>query len=187
MADFEERSKYKSWGYLKKQMSDLLCEKLKGRIAYFFTNYHEVHNSYGRATINYDKKELVAFSWVEMYEQERDVSEKYKEMDHVPSALEDFDGMLKTYRQVHDALLKEKWLPNCTLYEEDFIEAITVYLKTNIKDSLSSENYLLRIFAYMDRRVGKRTLIKIKDEVGVLPEWVRQFYRIRCEAEGLEI
>ena len=38
---------------------------------------------------------------------------------------------------------------------------------------------------YMDRRVGKRTLIRIKDDVEKLPEWVKQFYRLRCEAENI--
>ena len=37
----------------------------------------------------------------------------------------------------------------------------------------------------MDRRVGKRTLVKIKDEVEKLPEWVKQFHRIRCEEDGI--
>ena len=69
--------------------------------------------------------------------------------------------------------------------ETDFINSITIYLKTDIASSLQSENYLLRIFAYMDRRIGKRTLLKIKDEVEALPEWVKQFYRLRCEADGI--
>jgi len=37
----------------------------------------------------------------------------------------------------------------------------------------------------MDRRVGKRTLIKIKDDVEKLPDWVKQFYQIRCEADSI--
>jgi len=37
----------------------------------------------------------------------------------------------------------------------------------------------------MDRRVGKRTLVKIKDEVEKLPDWVKQFYQIRCEADSI--
>ena len=41
------------------------------------------------------------------------------------------------------------------------------------------------VFAYMDWRVGKRTLVKIKDEVEKLPDWVKQFYELRCEAEGI--
>ena len=76
-------------------------------------------------------------------------------------------------------------MPECKLCDVDFINSLTIYLKTDIAISLNSDNYLLRVFAYMDRRVGKRTLIKIKDDVERLPDWVKQFYRIRCEADGI--
>ena len=165
----EERSKYKSWSNLKKQMNDLLCDSLKGKISYFYTSYHEVHNAYGRATINYEKKELVAFSWVEMYKQEQEVSQLYSE------------GKKVSYGEMET----KKWMPECKLCDADFINSLTIYLKTDIATALHSENYLLRVFAYMDRRVGKRTLVKIKDEVEKLPEWVKQFYRLRCEADGI--
>ena len=72
----EECSKYKSWSNLKKQMNDLLCDSLKDKTTYFYTSYHEVHNAYGRATINYCKKEIVAFSWVEQYVQRQDIIEQ---------------------------------------------------------------------------------------------------------------
>ena len=181
----DERSKYKSWGNLKKQMNDLLCDSLKGKISYFYTSYHEVHNAYGRATIQYENKEMVAFSWDKQYEQVQDIKEQYRKMDNVPSALVDFEGSIKAYRVANTTVTKEKWMPNCTLCETDFINSITIYLKTDIATSLNSDNYLLRVFAYMDRRVGKRTLIKIKDDVEKLPDWVKQFYQIRCEADGI--
>ena len=181
----KERSKYKSWSNLKKQMSDLLCDSLKDKISYFYTSYHEVHNAYGRATINYRKKELVAFSWVELYAQQRDIIDQYSKMGNVPSMLVDYEGSVNAYKTANAVATKEKWMPNCTLCEADFINSLTTYLKTDITTSLHSENYLLRVFAYMDRRVGKRTLIKIKDEVEKLPEWVKQFYQIRCQADGI--
>ena len=56
-------------------------------------------------------------------------------------------------------------MPNCTLCETDFINSLTIYLKTDIATARNSDNYLLRVFACMDRRVGKRMLVKIKDEV----------------------
>ena len=87
--------------------------------------------------------------------------------------------------QVQQDLLKEKWMPDCILCDVDFINAVTYYLQTDIATALNADNYILRAFAYMDRRVGKRTLVKIKDSVEALPEWVKQFYRIRCEAEGI--
>lgn len=181
----EDGSKFKSWSNLKKQMNDLLCNSLKDKISYFYTCYHEVHNAYGRATINYCKKEIAAFSWVEKYAQQRDIIEQYKKMDIVSSALIDFEDVMQAYRTANVTATKEKWMPNCTLCETDFINSLTIYLKTDIATALHSENYLLRVFAYMDRRVGKRTLIKIKDEVEILPEWVKQFYQIRCEADGI--
>ena len=165
----DERSRYKSWSNLKKHMNDLLCDSLKDKISYFYTSYHEVHNAYGRATINYCKKEMVAFSWVEMYKQEQEVSQLYQE------------GKKVSYGELE----KGKWMPECKLCDADFINSLTIYLKTDIATSLNSDNYLLRVFAYMDRRVGKRTLIKIKDDVEKLPDWVKQFYRIRCEADGI--
>ena len=181
----DERSKYKSWSNLKKQMNDLLCDSLKGKITYFYTSYHEVHNAYGRATILYENKEVVAFSWDKQYQKVQDIIEQYEKMDNVPSALVDFEGSMQAYRVANTAVTKEKWMPNCTLCETDFINSLTIYLKTDIATSLHSDNYLLRVFSYIDRRVGKRTLVKIKDEVEKLPEWVTQFYQIRCEAEGI--
>ena len=128
---------------------------------------------------------IAAFSWVEQYAQQSDIMEQYKKMDHVPSALVDFEGSWQAYRIAKSTVTTEKWMPNCTLCEADFVNSLTIYLKTDITTSLHSDNYLLRVFAYMDRRVGKRTLVKIQDEVEKLPEWVRQFYRIRSEADGI--
>lgn len=165
----EQKSCYKSWSNLKKQMNNLICDCLKDKISYFYTSYHEVHNAYGRATINYCKKELVAFSWVESYKQEMEFTEYYR------------NGADISY----DKLERDKWMSNGMLCNRDFIYSITIYLKTDIATSLSSDNYLLRIFAYMDKRIGKRTLVKIKDDVEKLPDWVKQFYYLRCEAEGI--
>ena len=170
---FDERSKYKSWSNLKKQMYELLCDSLKEKISYFYTSYHEVHNAYGRATINYHKKELAAFSWAEMYAQEREVSQRHQE------------DRRASWEEMYEEMEKEKWMPEGTLCEGDFINSVTIYLKTDVATALRSDNYLLRVFAYMDRRVGKRTLVKIQGEVEDLPEWVKQFYRIRCEADGI--
>ncbi len=173
----DHTSKYKSWSNLKKQMNDLLCDALKDKISYFYTNYHEVHNAYGRATVNYNKKEMAAFSWVEMYAKEQEACQLYKECKK--------EGKASSFGELYGELEKGKWMTECKVCDGDFMNSLTIFLKTDISDSLCSDNYLLRIFAYLDRRVGKRTLVKIRDEVEALPEWVRQFYRIRCDAEGL--
>ena len=69
---------YKSWSGLNKQLNESLCDSLKDRISYFLTRYHEVHDSYGRASIKLDGKELVVFSWIDMYRQESDADDRWK-------------------------------------------------------------------------------------------------------------
>ena len=106
----------------------MLCDSLKDRISYFFTTYHEVHNAYGRAAINFNNKELMAFSWVEMYAQESEMYQLYQE------------GKKVSYGEME----KKKWMPEGKLCEMDFINSITIILKTDIASSLTSDNYLLR-------------------------------------------
>lgn len=108
---------YKSWSMLNQQLSGLLCEELKNHLSYFLTRYHKVHNSYGRAAIRLDNRELVCFSWVEMYDQEYDLHEKWKE-----TGVWDYE----------DQDLKSKWDENATYYEMDFLAAAVSFCKCQL-------------------------------------------------------
>jgi len=182
-----DKNSYKSWGGLKKQMESLLAESLKGRISYFYTTYHEVHNAYGRASINYDKKEILTCSWIIAYYQEFDLCEQYEKMPPRPFEPDDLQGRIEQFNKARGILTKEKWMPEGKLCEADFIAAASAYVNTDVAAALCSENYLFRVFAFMDRRVGKRTLVKIREEAEKMPEWVRRFYTLRCDAEGIEL
>lgn len=155
---------YKSWAGLNRQLTDLLCDALKGRLSYFLTRYHKVHNSYGRAAILLDKREMVCFSWIEMYHQEADLHQTWEE-----TGVWDREAF------------KEKWDAGMTYHDMDFLSAATSFLQMPITEALHSNNYLVRIFAILDRRVGKRTLQKIKEEGTYqrAPSWVKQFYELR--------
>ncbi|MDE6789577.1 MAG: hypothetical protein K2J47_09695 [Ruminococcus sp.] len=157
---------YKSWSGLNKQLSNFLCEALKDKITYFLTRYHDVHNAYGRAAVLIDKTELVDFSWIEGYEQEFAISRLHD------------NGIPWEERKEK---LKTEWDKNCTYNEMDFLSAATAFLQMPISDALNSDNYIIRIFAILDKRVGKSTLQAIKSESSykTLPEWVKQFYELR--------
>lgn len=159
---------YKSWTGLNKQLSETLCDELTDRITYFLTRYHDVHNSYGRAAIRLDGKELVCFSWIEMYHQEFDISSLYKEEQ-------------KSSYEEKIARMKPKWDADCTYYEMDFLDAILQFRNIPVQTALKSENYIIKILAIMDKRIGKRTLLRIADakEYEKYPAWVRQFYELR--------
>lgn len=159
---------YKSWGALNKQMCLYLCDELKERVTFFLTRYHEVHNSYGRASIRLDGKELICFSWIEMYHQETDISNLSEENNE------------NSYSEL-TAMMKPKWDMNCTYYERNFIDAVLQFRNMSIQDALQSKNFIIKILAIMDRRVGKRTLMRIADDKDYLnyPKWVQQFYELR--------
>lgn len=156
---------YKSWKYLNKQLSERLCEDLRSRITYFLTRYHAVHNSYGRAAIRLDGKELAVFTWNNGYLLEGAEHELWENK-----------ADSNEYRE-----LERKFAENGILSEWDFLKSAVDFLQMLIEDALRSENHLVKIFAIMDRRVGKRTLRKLaeSEEYKGYPEWVRQFYKLR--------
>ncbi|WP_312938967.1 hypothetical protein [Oscillibacter sp.] len=165
---------YKSWAGLKKLLNESLCDTLKKRVTYFLTRYHDVHNSYGRAAILFEGKELVCFSWIEMYYQERDLTPLYQEM---PDA---------SYSELKEKM-KPTWDANCTYYEMDFLKAVLQFRNLPIQEALESENYIIKVLAIMDRRVGKRTLSTILENEAYkdFPAWVRQFYELRLSQANM--
>ena len=157
---------YKSWSGLNRQLSDFLCDPLKNRITYFLTRYHDVHNSYGRAAVLLDKTELAVFSWIEMYHQEYAISKLHD------------NGL--SFSEAKEKL-KSEWDKNGTYCDMDFLSAATAFLQMPICEALNHDNYIIRIFAILDKRVGKRTLqaIKSNGSYTALPEWLKQFYELR--------
>ncbi len=163
---------YKSWSGLDRQLLDRLCDPLKGRITYFFTSYHDVHNAYGRAAIHLDGQELVGFTWMDRYRQEANEAKLYRQT-----------GVSDPFSPA----LQEKWQTEATLSDHDFLSAATQYLQLSIDDALIHPSYLIRVLAILDGRVGKRRLQTICDagEYLQLPAWVKQFYTLRLENSGL--
>lgn len=159
---------YKSWSGLNKWLRQNLCEAPQGRITFFLTRYHKVHDSYGRGAILLDGKEWAGFSWIEMYRQEQAVSVSYAQ------------DSSKDWMAHYDAW-KPVWDENCTWCEMDFLQAVLEFRNMPIEAALDSENYIIKILAILDKRVGKRTLQRIKEagEYKSYPQWVKQFFELR--------
>ena len=154
------RPKYKSWSDLRKRQLTLLAPSLQGRVDYYLTRYHEVHNAYGRACILVDGQEAVCFSWVEMYEQE-----------------------MYNYDRAH----LPRWENDATFSDYDFLHALIAYRSLSVADALNSSDFIIRVLAILDHRVGKRTLQRLvqEDDWNGYPPWVRRFYMLRFDAEGI--
>ena len=67
--------------------------------------------------------------------------------------------------------------------DEEFCEALEAYRDQNIQESIRSDDPIVRMFVVLDRRVGKRTLQKLQESFETQPDWVRQFYLLRVNAE----
>lgn len=84
------------------------------------------------------------------------------------------------------SLLEKYPIENRTEYTDDeFCEALEIYRNQKIQESMGSSNPIIRMFAVLDRRVGKRTLKKIKLYVENQPKWLVEIYQLRLEAEKI--
>lgn len=66
-----------------------------------------------------------------------------------------------------------------------FYKAFDEFDNQSIEKSLSSENAIVRVFAILDRRIGKRRLRSIQENIHNEGEVFRTFFNIRATAEGI--
>lgn len=161
-------------GTRKKLEGDYLCPSLRGRVRYFAVTYRKSHDREGRAAILVDGEEVLKgnyFTYTRaLWQRERDYQEK--------QGLSLREACLTAERSVlEDGLFDQR----------DFYTAFQEFDNQRIEASLSSENPIVRIFALLDRRLGKRRLAALEDTIEQELDWVRPFYLLRVEAEGLRL
>ena len=69
--------------------------------------------------------------------------------------------------------------------QRSFYRAFEEFDNQSIEKSLVSDNLIVRIFAILDRRIGKRRLLLIQKTIDEEPETFQEFFAIRAKAEGL--
>lgn len=67
----------------------------------------------------------------------------------------------------------------------DFYDSVEEFLNLPIDQALNSEDMVVKILALIDRRVGKRTLIKLRESIENELKIIQYFYNLRCEAEQI--
>ena len=160
-----------SWSGIRKRMeSENLAESLKGHISYFATSYSRSPDHEGRAAIRYKGKEIIkgcyyhnwtkAESFPKDEKYERRMSEEFAFMDDTAIKLGVFD-------------------------QTCFYKAFDEFDNQSIEKSLYSDNLLVRIFAVLDRRVGKRKLMTLKRIIENESDTFKEFFAIRMNAEGI--
>ena len=79
-------------------------------------------------------------------------SEKYKEYDKGNKYLSTYE---ESKRELEEIGIVPQW---------DFYNRAHEFLNMNIEDAINSNNKIINILAVMDRRIGKRSLQKLKDK-----------------------
>ncbi len=160
-----------TWSGIRKKLEDdYLAPSLRGHIQYFATSYSKSADREGRAAIRYDGKEIIKGcywnNWMKAEEfpndetYEKRINEEFAYMDDTALKLGVFD-------------------------QRCFYVAFNEFDNQSIEDSLNSDDLIVRIFAILDRRIGKRKLISLKKTVDDEGEIFRMFFNIRAQAEGL--
>jgi hypothetical protein len=146
------------WSKLKSRVKDSICPELKDVIDFHLTSYRESHDGADKIWITIDGKRVFS---CKHYPHERAEMRAYSERGLRGEGIKTF----LREREIHS--------PN------DFGDAMRAYLGLPVHDALLSTDPLIKAFAIVDRRLGKRSLekLEISDSDHSL---VKAFYRLRC-------
>ncbi|MBR4050526.1 MAG: hypothetical protein IKK09_08510 [Clostridia bacterium] len=159
-----------SWSGMRKYLEkEMLADSIKGRVRYGCTCYPGMDGC-KIFEVCIDNKYKKQFSWETLY---ADLGKKGYPKD------ERNWGQMVDYTERIPA--EERDAHMC----REFCDALAEYRNQDIKNSIESDNPIVRMFAILDRRTGKRTLEKLKDNVTKQPEWLQKFYLLRLEAENI--
>lgn len=165
-----------SWSGMRKYLEqEMLTDSLQGRVRYNCTTYVGMDGC-KTFEIFIDNLLVKQFSWetVNTYFINNGIVKK-----------DETKGGISGYWGHFWETLDKYPLENRTEYtDSEFCDALEEYRNQPIEESLNSENPIVRMFAILDRRVGKRTLAEIKDNFENQPEWLKSFYELRIKAEN---
>ena len=165
-----------TWSGIRNKLeNDYLCPALRGHIQYFATSYSKSADHEGRAAIRMDGVEVLRSNYYTYFEN------VWTKFHHLRSTtLKDCDSAKEAINQAHAFALEQG-----TFDQKVFYKAFGIFDNQSIEKNLVSENPLVHIFALLDRRLGKRRLLALEDSMEQELDWVRAFYVIRMQAEGL--
>ena len=164
-----------TWSGIRNKLeNDYLCPTLRGHIQYFATSYWESHDQTGRAAIRLNGVEVLRSNY---YAYEQNYWNRYQALRREGIGQDDRKA---PFRLAHEGTLNDGCFDNGFFYE-----AFHEFDNQSIEKSLVSKNPLVRILALLDRRLGKRRLLALEESMEQELDWVRAFYVIRMQAEGL--
>lgn len=178
------------WSKTKAQLESFLADKLKGRVEIHAAVYRKSHDQPSRVWMTFDKKEITSASDVtyavhhaKLYNQKIH-EQKLKPIPYHP----DWNQMLNS--EGHQQLVNcseevERMLIDQNIFESyHFYQPLMKYSSLSIDEAIHSEHIVTRAFSMLDRRLGKRRLLRMQLSSDTHP-LIIQFYQLRCAVEGI--
>jgi hypothetical protein len=169
------------WSQLKKRVEAMFADSVAGRVEVWNTRYRKSHDAEGEAWNTIDTQRFSSMGTYTYFVQSGSEANRLRR----ESGCTDFrdPAQRERYYQacdeadkiVHDRGIFASWDVNRALFD---------YLNLSIDDAVKSDNPIIRAFATLDRRFGKRCLKEFDDSRE--HPLVKTLYRFRCEVEAIK-
>lgn len=179
------------WSKTKSTLEGFLCDKLKARIQIHATVYRKFHDHPARVWITLDKKEIVNAADTTYFIKYEELYEQIKNERHLASipyhlnwekmlCSKERQQLVNASNHAEEIMVSQNLFNSYHLYEP-----LLRYHTLSIDKALASENIIIRAYAMLDRRLGKRRLTHMHFNEETHP-LIITFYNIRCGVEGLD-
>ena len=163
-----------SWSGMRKYLEqEMLADSLKGRVRYGCTTYIGMDGC-RIFELNIDGKQLKRFSWETVNSYFIDSGYTTNKNPH---------GITEYWYEFQDLLFRYPLSQRSEYTDDEFCDALEQYRNQAILNSIKSENPLVRMFAILDRRLGRRSLMALKEDIPLQPDWLKELYALRLSAE----
>lgn len=184
-----------SWSKLKQQLESFLCPALVGKVEYGSTSYRYLPGKAGQCYLTVDKKNILNMADgttpIRWYETEQEV----KNDPSIQVSISDEE--IEAVRRSGSGSIPEErlqviargrkssehakliMLAQTELSKSSFVVVANRFLAASIDQSLESDDILLNILALVDRRVGKKRLLNMRQMMKQKHPSVQYFYELR--------
>jgi len=187
-----------NWNKLKQQLESFLSPALAGRVEYRASGYRYLPDKSVQCYIAVDKKEVFNMkdntTMIRWYQTEQEIKNdeslvlkvtsddiervKKNSSDKIPDERLAIIAKDRKIVQYSKELLKAQ----AQLCKTDFRKTASTFLTEPIEKSLESDDILLNVLAIVDRRVGKKRLSALEEEMQMKHPVVKYFYELRRRA-----
>ena len=185
-----------AWSKLKQLLESFIFPELLGRVEYRATSYRYLPDKAGQCYITVDKKNIFNMSdvttLIRWYQTEQEIKNDLE--NQIPINNEEIELVRKSTKGTvpEDRLIviarnrkiselaKELLLAQSALSKSNFNVVAKKFLSIPIEDSIESNDILLNILALVDRRVGKKRLLNMSENMKLKHPIVQYFYKLRC-------